>query len=113
MVVSRRGLNAKRLRSAVQAVLGNEQYRCAARNVQASMRDVDGLQRAADIVEDVLRIASGNSLSESHKTVCAVRPNPEPVESRRAYHPTHGVMPDRVGFHKLSTIDVSHASGVD
>ena len=61
VVVSRRRLSAKRLRSAVHAVLENEQYRCAARNVQASMLHMDGLQRAADIVEDALTGRLGNS----------------------------------------------------
>ena len=55
MVVSRRRLNAKRLSSAVHAVLKNEQYRSAARNLQASMLHMDGLQRAANIVEEALR----------------------------------------------------------
>lgn len=55
VVVSRRRLNAKRLSSAVHAVLKNEQYRSAARNLQASMLHMDGLQRAANIVEEALR----------------------------------------------------------
>lgn len=57
VVVPRRKLNAKRLRSAVHAVLEDEKYRGAAREVQASMLRVDGLQRAADKIEDVLKIA--------------------------------------------------------
>ncbi len=85
VTVSRRGLNAKRLRSAVRAVLENEQYRRAARKVQASMRQMDGLQRAADIVEDVLRIGSRNLPSESHKPVYGVRLTPESVENKGAY----------------------------
>lgn len=56
VVVSRRRLNAKRLSAAVQAVLKDERYRCAARKLQASMLCIDGLQRAADIVEDALRV---------------------------------------------------------
>jgi zeaxanthin glucosyltransferase len=56
VVVPRRKLSPKRLRSAVRAVLEDEKYRYAAREVQASMRQVDGLQRAADIIEDALKI---------------------------------------------------------
>jgi zeaxanthin glucosyltransferase len=56
VVVPRRKLNVKRLRSAVRAVLEDEKYRCAAREVQASMLRVDGLERAADIIEDALKI---------------------------------------------------------
>lgn len=56
VVVPRRKLNARRLRSAVRAVLEDEEYRRAARAVQASMLSIDGLQQAADIVEDALKI---------------------------------------------------------
>jgi zeaxanthin glucosyltransferase len=56
VVLSRWRLNQKRLRSAVRAVLEDEKYRCAARKVQAAMLRVDGLRRAADIVEDALTI---------------------------------------------------------
>jgi zeaxanthin glucosyltransferase len=63
VVVPRRKLNAKRLRSAVRAVLEDEKYRCAARKIQAAMLRVDGLERAADIVEDALRIRTGTYAS--------------------------------------------------
>jgi zeaxanthin glucosyltransferase len=56
LVVSPSRLKAKRLRSAIRAVLEVEKYRCAAREVQASMLRVNGLQRAADIIEDTLKI---------------------------------------------------------
>jgi MGT family glycosyltransferase len=82
VIVSRRSLNERRLRSAVRGVLENEQYRRAARKVQASMRQMDGLRRAADIVEDVLRIGSRNLPSESHKPVYGVRLTPESVENK-------------------------------
>ena len=59
VVVPPRKANAKRLRSAVQAVLEDESYRRAARKIQAAMSEIDGLERAADIVEDVLKIGSG------------------------------------------------------
>ncbi len=56
VVVPRRKLNTKQLRAAVHAVLEDESYRRSARKVQASILQSDGLQRAADIVEDALKI---------------------------------------------------------
>jgi zeaxanthin glucosyltransferase len=58
VVVPRRRLNAKRLRSAVRSVLKDEKYRCAAREMQAAILRVDGLERAADIIEDALKIGA-------------------------------------------------------
>ena len=63
VVVPRRKLSVKRLRAAVRAVLEEEQYRDAARRLQTAMREVDGLQRAADIIEDALRIRMANESS--------------------------------------------------
>jgi UDP:flavonoid glycosyltransferase YjiC (YdhE family) len=59
VVVPPRKANAKRLRSAVRAVLEDESYRCAARKIQAAMSEIDGLELAADIIEDVLKIGPG------------------------------------------------------
>ena len=56
VVVPPRRINAKRLHSAVRAVLENESYRLAARKIQAAIAEVNGLDRAADIVEDALKI---------------------------------------------------------
>ncbi len=56
VVVNPRKVNAKRLHSAVRAVLENESYRLAARKIQAAIAEIDGLDRAADIIEDVLKI---------------------------------------------------------
>jgi MGT family glycosyltransferase len=56
VVVSRRKLNPSRLRRAVQAVLEDGKYRRAAGAIQAAIKEIDGLDRAADIVEEVLRI---------------------------------------------------------
>jgi zeaxanthin glucosyltransferase len=56
VVVPPRGLTAKRLRSALCAVLEDESYRTAARKLQASILQSDGLGVAADIVEDALKI---------------------------------------------------------
>ena len=56
IVVPPRGLTAKRLHSAVLAVLQEESYRNAARKLQTSIQQIDGLGLAADIVEDALKI---------------------------------------------------------
>jgi MGT family glycosyltransferase len=56
VVVPWRRLSAKRLRSAVRAVLEDASYRRAARRVQTAIQQADGLNRAADIIEDVLKI---------------------------------------------------------
>ncbi len=61
IVVPPRKASPSRLRSAVRAVLGDESYRRAARNIQAAMSEIDGLERAADIVEDALKIRVGVS----------------------------------------------------
>jgi zeaxanthin glucosyltransferase len=58
IVVPPRKANAERLRSAVRAVLENESYRNAARQLQSVMAQIDGPDRAADIVEDVLKIGT-------------------------------------------------------
>jgi MGT family glycosyltransferase len=63
VVVPWRRLTAKRLRSAVRTVLEDESYRRAARRVQASMLQIDGLNRAADIIEDVFEIGEKSTLS--------------------------------------------------
>jgi len=56
VVVSRRGLTANKLRAAVRAVLEQDTYRQAARQVQAAMQQVDSLALAADVIEDALKI---------------------------------------------------------
>jgi zeaxanthin glucosyltransferase len=56
VVIPPRKASAERLRSAVRAVLENESYRNAARQLQSAMAQIDGPERAADIVEDVLKI---------------------------------------------------------
>jgi len=61
LVIARRKLNFKRrLRAAVRAVLEDASYRDAARRMQAAIRQVDGLERAADIVEQALGIRAVN-----------------------------------------------------
>jgi UDP:flavonoid glycosyltransferase YjiC (YdhE family) len=59
VVIPPRKASAERLRSAVRAVLENESYRNAARQLQSAMAQIDGPERAADIIEDVLKIRIG------------------------------------------------------
>lgn len=56
IVISRRRLNASRLRNAMQSILQDPRYQAAARRLQIAMRLVDGLETAADIIEDTLKI---------------------------------------------------------
>lgn len=56
IAIPRRRLNVRRLRSAVRAILEESQYRAAARHIQAAIQQSDGLERAANIIEDVLKI---------------------------------------------------------
>lgn len=58
VVLNPRRINAQRLRNAVRAVLQNDSYRLAARRIQTAIAEIDGLDRAADIIEDVLQIRS-------------------------------------------------------
>jgi UDP:flavonoid glycosyltransferase YjiC (YdhE family) len=81
VVVSRRGLNANRLNSAVHAVLYDEQYRHAARTIQARMQSVDGLQQAAEIVEDALQLGCRDLPSTIREPLGSERQSLEPVES--------------------------------
>jgi len=57
IVVPRRSLTVSRLRAAVRSVLEEERYRRAAQAVQAAMQSIDGLERAADIIEHAFGIA--------------------------------------------------------
>jgi MGT family glycosyltransferase len=56
IVIPRRQMNVQRLRSAVRSVLDDPKYRAAACNLQTAMQQIDGLERAADIIEDTLKI---------------------------------------------------------
>jgi MGT family glycosyltransferase len=56
IVISRRKLNARSLRNAVRSVLEDRRYRAAAQNLQTAIQKVDALERAADIIEDTLKI---------------------------------------------------------
>jgi zeaxanthin glucosyltransferase len=63
VVVPLRKLSANRLRSAIEAVLTQEQYRAAARKIQAAMHEVDALETAADVIEGSLglRLPAGTA----------------------------------------------------
>jgi zeaxanthin glucosyltransferase len=56
IVVPRRKLTARRLRSAIRAVLQEKSYRAAAGNLQHAMRQIDGLEQAASLIEAALKI---------------------------------------------------------
>jgi MGT family glycosyltransferase len=54
VAIPRQKLTVDRVRAAVRAVLEEEKYRVAARRVQAAMAELDGPERAADIIEKTL-----------------------------------------------------------
>jgi zeaxanthin glucosyltransferase len=56
IVIRRSKINAQRLRTAVRSVLEDSSYRLAARNLQGAIQKIDGLEAAADIIEDSLNI---------------------------------------------------------
>jgi zeaxanthin glucosyltransferase len=56
VVIPQKKLNARKLRTAVQAVLGHPGYRQAAETLKEAIADADGLNRAADIIEQALEI---------------------------------------------------------
>jgi MGT family glycosyltransferase len=58
VVVPRHRLNAAKLRKAVMRVLYDAKYREAARALQRSIQRMDGLGRAADLIEQVLKLRS-------------------------------------------------------
>jgi MGT family glycosyltransferase len=58
VVIPQQKLTAGRLRRAVRAVLENPAYRHSARKLQAAFQQVDGLNRAADIIEEAFGIGA-------------------------------------------------------
>lgn len=58
VVISRRRLNAPRLRAAIQRVLHDSRYRQAAQNLQNAIRQMDGPGRAAELIEQVMNFRS-------------------------------------------------------
>ena len=63
VVVPLRRLNAARLRHAIEQVLGDPQYREAARRLQSAIRQLDGPGLAADLAEQALRIGSAKQIA--------------------------------------------------
>lgn len=57
LVVSPRGLNAVGLRKAVSLVLQESRFREAAEELQRSIGQIDGPTRAADLIENVLKLS--------------------------------------------------------
>ncbi|HZB88208.1 MAG TPA: glycosyltransferase [Terracidiphilus sp.] len=62
VVVSPRRLSPARLRKAVMLVLQNARYREAAQGLQRAIQQMDGPDRAADIIEQVLKLRSTQAL---------------------------------------------------
>jgi zeaxanthin glucosyltransferase len=60
IVIPRSKLNARRLRNGVRSVLEEASYREAAQTLQTAMQKIDGLEKAADIIEDTLKIRLAN-----------------------------------------------------
>jgi UDP:flavonoid glycosyltransferase YjiC (YdhE family) len=65
VVLTRRKATVPAVRAALRRVLEDGQYREAARRLQAEMNAVDGLARAAELIEDALRMASSPCTSTS------------------------------------------------
>jgi UDP:flavonoid glycosyltransferase YjiC (YdhE family) len=61
VVVSRHRLNPNRLRKAVQLVLQDGSYREAAQALQKAIRQLDGPDQAADLIEQALKLQAGSS----------------------------------------------------
>jgi UDP:flavonoid glycosyltransferase YjiC (YdhE family) len=78
MVVPRSKLNVRNLRHAVQTVLGDPSYRQAALSLKSAIGKVDGLNKAADIIEQTLSLRSGavtgpNPLAETTSQLSATK----------------------------------------
>jgi UDP:flavonoid glycosyltransferase YjiC (YdhE family) len=58
VVIPQQKLTPGKLRSALQTVLENPAYRDSARKLQSAFQQVDGLNRAADIIEQTFGIAA-------------------------------------------------------
>ncbi len=69
VVVPARRLSATRLRKAVLGVLQDDRYREAARGLQRNFQQMDGLGRAADLIEQVLKLGSIEPMAPSSSLV--------------------------------------------
>jgi UDP:flavonoid glycosyltransferase YjiC (YdhE family) len=58
VVIPQQKLTAGKLRTALETVLENPAYRDSARRLQAVFQQVDGLERAADIIEQAFGIGA-------------------------------------------------------
>jgi UDP:flavonoid glycosyltransferase YjiC (YdhE family) len=56
VVIPPKKLSRERLQRAIGAVLQDEKYRSAAQRVQAAIRDANGLEKAADVIELALQL---------------------------------------------------------
>lgn len=65
VVVPRYRLNAARLRKAVMMILQDARYREAAQVLQRALQRIDGPGRAADLIEQALKLRSSQPLSPS------------------------------------------------
>jgi MGT family glycosyltransferase len=65
IAVPYRRLDVERLRRAVRSVLEDERYRTNARRMQTAIREADGLERAAEIIEAALGIGGGGTLKHA------------------------------------------------
>ena len=61
VVLTRRNVTVAKVRAAVRTVLEDARYRAASARLQAEMKAVDGLARAADVIEQALGIARVDS----------------------------------------------------
>jgi UDP:flavonoid glycosyltransferase YjiC (YdhE family) len=56
VVIPQKKMTCGRLRRAIEAVLREERYRAAAGRLRDAIREANGLERAADVIENVLRL---------------------------------------------------------
>jgi zeaxanthin glucosyltransferase len=77
VVVPLRKLNAARLRKAVMMVLQDVRYREAAQALQRTIQRLDGPERAADIIEQVLQISAQPTVTATSAGTAATADTPE------------------------------------
>jgi zeaxanthin glucosyltransferase len=81
LVVPRRKLNAGRLRTAVESVLREPKYRTAALALKMAMARVDGLSRAADVIEQTLCLQNQPAPADAAEHEVAISTNSMTLES--------------------------------
>ena len=65
VVVPLRKLSVKGLRTAIDAVLRQDMYRAAAKQLQAAMRQVNGLEIASNVIEKSLGLGLSSAANMS------------------------------------------------